>query len=175
METQIATATKIINARADTIYNILADYRHGHPSILPRQYFLSMNVEEGGVGAGTVVNFKMRLLGQTQSFHSIITEPQPGRFLVETELESKIPTSFHLVPIGKGDQSQLTITTELEGKNAVESFIAKWVLQQVYREELELITQASENPGTFRGSNLENKISSPSFWPFLFRKTSQHD
>jgi hypothetical protein len=163
METQIATATKIINARADMIYKIIADYRHGHPSILPRQYFLSMNVEEGGVGAGTVVNFKMYLLGQTQSFHSIVTEPQPGRFLVETDIESKIPTSFHLVPIGKGDQSQLTITTELEGKNAVESFIAKWVLQQVYREELELITEAAENPEISRALNLENQKSSPSF------------
>jgi|SRR5687767_717655 len=163
METQIATATKIINAQADMIYKIIADYRHGHPSILPRQYFLSMNVEQGGVGAGTVVNFKMRLLGQTQSFHSIITEPQPGRFLVETDMESKIPTSFHLVPIGKGDQSQLTIMTELEGKNAVESFIAKWVLQQVYREELELITEAAENPEISRAFNLENQTSSPSF------------
>ena len=35
-------------------YSILADYREGHASILPPQ-FTSMVVEQGGVGAGTVI------------------------------------------------------------------------------------------------------------------------
>lgn len=144
MKTKIATATKIINAPADTIYNLLADYQHGHPSILPKEYFLSIDVEKGGIGAGTIVSFTMRLLGQTQSFRSIITEPEPGRLLVETDINSKIPTSFHVVPVGDGSQSQLTITTELIGRNVVEGSIAKWVLQKVYREELDLIAQAVE-------------------------------
>lgn len=141
---QIASASKIIHAPADVVYNLIADYRNGHPFILPKKYFLSMNVEEGGFGAGTVVNFTMRLLGQTQFFHSIITEPQPGRLLVETDIRSEIPTSFHVVSIGDGRQSRLTIATELKGQNMVEGFIAKWILQKVYREELELIAKVAE-------------------------------
>jgi hypothetical protein len=73
MNPQIATATKIINAPAERIYEILADYRNNHPRILPRHYFLSLDVEAGGFGAGTIVNFKMRILGQTRSFRSLIT------------------------------------------------------------------------------------------------------
>jgi len=117
MKAQIATATKIINAPAEMIFNIIADYRNGHPLILPKEYFLSLQVEEGGFGAGTIVNFQMRLLGQTKSFRSLITEPEPGRLLVETDISSATPTSFHVVPLMNERQTQLTIATELKGQN----------------------------------------------------------
>ena len=143
MKTQTAIASRTINAPAEIIYNIIADYRNEHPHILPKQYFLSLDVEEGGFGAGTIVTFQMRLLGQTQNFRSLITEPEPGRLLVETDMKSEIPTSFHVVPAGNGQQSRLTISTELKGRNVVEGFIAKTILQKVYREELELIEKAA--------------------------------
>jgi hypothetical protein len=144
MKTQIATATKIINAPAAIVYDIIADHRYGHPLILPRGYFLSMDVEEGGFGAGTIVNFEMRLLGQTKSFHSSITEPEPDRLLVETAIPSGIPTAFLVAPSMNGNQSRLTITTELKGQNIVEGLIAKYLLQKVYREELELVADLAE-------------------------------
>jgi hypothetical protein len=145
MKARIATANKIINAPAETVYNIIADYRNGHPLILPKAYFNSMEVEEGGFGAGTIVNFEMRLLGQTRSFHSLITEPEPGRLLVETDIRSKIPTSFHVAPLGNDHQTRLTIVTELKAQNFVEGFIAKLLLQKVYREELVLVADLAES------------------------------
>lgn len=144
MKTQTATASRIINAPAKTIYNIIADYRNGHPHILPKEYFNSLDVEEGGFGAGTVVNFEMRLLGQTKSFHSMITEPEPGRVLVETDVKTAIPTSFHIEPDADGHKTRLTIATELKGQNPVEGFIAKLLLQKVYRQELELVANMTE-------------------------------
>jgi len=144
MKAQIASATKIINAPTEVVYNILADYRTGHPLILPKEYFLSMNVEEGGLGVGTIVNFEMRLLGQTKSFHYLITEPEPGRLLVETDIASGIATSFHTIPHETGHQTQLTITTVLKGQNIVEDFIAKYLLEKVYRKELGLVADLAE-------------------------------
>jgi len=144
MQPQIAAATKIINAPPKTIYNIIADYINGHPYILPKEYFRYIEVEEGGFGAGTIVNFEMRLLGQTKSFRSLITEPEPGRLLVETDFSSEIPTSFHVAPHGNGDYTRLTISTELKGRTIVEEFIAKYLLQKVYREELELVADLAE-------------------------------
>lgn len=145
MKAQTAAVSRVINAPAETIYNIIADYRNGHPRILPKEYFLSLEVEEGGFGAGTVINFKMRLLGQTKSFQAIITEPEPGRLLVETDLKTAIPTSFRLEPALNGRQTRLTIATELRGQNPVEAFIAKLLLQKVYRKELELVANMAEN------------------------------
>lgn len=84
MKTQVASATKIIKAPVEVIYKILADYRSGHPLILPRKYFHSLEVEEGRFGEGTVIRFQMRLLGQTRSFRLLNTEPEPGRILQET-------------------------------------------------------------------------------------------
>ena len=99
MKHQIAKATKIIHAPAATIYEIIADYRTGHPRILPKPYFLSLAVEEGGFGVGTIVNFQMRILGRTQSFHSLITEPEPGRALLEEDLNSGVATRFDVTPL----------------------------------------------------------------------------
>lgn len=137
MKLQIARASKIIHAPADAIYQIVADYRFQHPLILPKPYFLSLDVEEGGVGEGTIVNFKMRVLGRTQSFRSLITEPVPGRTLLETDLNSGIATRFDLSPLEISERTQVTISTELKNRGTVEGWIAKLLLQKIYRQELE--------------------------------------
>jgi len=144
MKPQIPTASKTIRAPAEMVYNIIADYRNSHPQILPKQYFLSLEVEAGGVGAGTIVRFEMRLLGQIQSFRALITEPEPGRLLVETDIRSGIPTSFYVVPVGNNQHARLTISTELKSRSVVEVLIAKMLLQKVYVQELELIARYAE-------------------------------
>ena len=58
-------------------------------------------------------------------------------------MKSEIPTSFYMIPAGNGQQTRLTISTELKGRNVVEGFIAKTILQKVYRAELELIEKAA--------------------------------
>ena len=42
----------VIEAHAEKIYGILADYREGHPAILPKPYFTEVKVEQGGQGIG---------------------------------------------------------------------------------------------------------------------------
>jgi uncharacterized protein YndB with AHSA1/START domain len=157
MKSQIPKATKDIRVPAETLYNIIADYRQMHWLILPKQYFLSLEVEEGGFGAGTVINFAMRILGQTQSFHSLITEPEPGHLLVETDIKSGIATSFHIVPIEKEGQTRVTISTELKGRNFLEAWIAKMVLQKIYRLELALLAQVGEEQARGKRSSTLNQ------------------
>ena len=145
MKTQIASATRTLQAPADEIYRILADYRTLHPLILPRQYFLLLDVEEGGFGEGTIIRFHMRLFGRTQAFRSLITEPEPGRVLLETDLGSGIVTRFTVSPLGSEPRTQVTIATELPRRNALEGFLARAMLRKVYREELRLIARVTEN------------------------------
>lgn len=152
MNPQIATASRILPAAAGTVYGIIADYRTMHSLILPKQYFLSLDVEEGGVGAGTIVSFDMRLLGQTRSFRARITEPEPGSLLVETDIKSGVPTSFRIESL-KEEQTRVTIATELRNTNIVEGWIAKMILQRVYREELELLEKVASNPVTLHDSD----------------------
>jgi hypothetical protein len=127
MKTQIAKASKAIHAPAGRVYEIIADYGAKHPLIPPKPYFLSLDVEEGGMGEGTIVQFKMRLLGQTRS--SLITEPEPvdsaqgkpGRVLLETDISSGVATRFHVTPAGR-DRAEVTISTELKRVGFVEGF-----------------------------------------------------
>ena len=46
-------ASRIIDSSSESIYNVIADYRVGHPAILPKPWFDGLTVEKGGFGAGT--------------------------------------------------------------------------------------------------------------------------
>ena len=67
----------VIPARPEVVYGIIADYRNGHPNILPRRYFGELIVEQGGIGAGTVINFTTHVLGNTRHFKHTVSEPEP--------------------------------------------------------------------------------------------------
>jgi hypothetical protein len=150
MKTPTASATRTIYAPADQIYRIIADYRNLHVLILPKEYFLSLNVEKGGVGAGTIINFSMRILGRKQDFRSLITEPQPGRLLVETDIRSETPTSFQVLPVEESSLTHVTISTELRARNWIEAQIAKPMLEKIYRQELELLARLAEDPAAMQ-------------------------
>ena len=144
MKTQIVSASKIINAPAEEIYKIIADYRDGHPHILPKAYFSSLEVEEGGFGEGTVIQFQMRILGQTQNFRALITEPDPGCVLLETDLSSDNSTSFTVWSLGNRGQARVTIMTVLKNRPLLEGLLAKILLTNVYRQELELLARMAK-------------------------------
>ena len=88
------SAAALIPAAAQRVYAVIADYANWHPRILPRPHFVSLTVEKGGVGAGTVIKFQMRLMGSLRTFHSVISEPKPDRVLVETDLNTGAATTF---------------------------------------------------------------------------------
>ena len=144
------SASALIDAPAARVYGIIADYRNGHPQILPRPHFVSMEVEQGGVGAGTVVNFQMRLMGSVQSFHSVITEPEPGRVLVESEMNQGAVTTFHVEPREDGEKAYVTINTETTVPDGVIGKIQGWMtkrlLQPIYVKELEQLRGVVATP-----------------------------
>lgn len=135
------SATKVIPASAVRVYDLLADYREGHPSILPKPEFISLTVEQGGRGAGTVVSFQMKLMGRVQTFHSAITEPEPGRVLVETDMNTGAVTTFMIEPREAGRQAQVTITTDTQVRDGIVGKEQGWMttrlLRPIYIKELE--------------------------------------
>jgi hypothetical protein len=146
MITYQVTASAIMNAPAEQVYNIIADYRNGHPHILPKQ-FSDLVVEEGGYGAGTRIRFSMTAFGQTRTTQATITEPEPGRVLVETAPDGSVVTTFTVIPL-EGGQSQTTFTTDLKSREGflgvLERFMSTKFLQRVYREELAMLAALAE-------------------------------
>jgi hypothetical protein len=47
-------ASAHIAAAPAQVYAIIANYREGHPRILPKE-FSGLTVEQGGIGAGTII------------------------------------------------------------------------------------------------------------------------
>lgn len=133
-------ASARVGAPAAVVYGIIADYRNGHPHILPRQYFEWLEVEQGGRGEGTVIRFQMRVLGQTRVLRAVVTEPEPGRVLVETDTSGVGPVTTFTVEAEESG-SHVTFGTELTSSGGplgvLERFVLKRVLRRIYAAELE--------------------------------------
>jgi len=137
MATVRAMAQVQVGAPADRVYAILADYRQHHPRILPPA-FSDWQVEQGGVGAGTVVRFRVKAGGRSRLYRVRVDEPQPGRVLTETDLESSLVTTFTVVPDGVA--SRVRIETVWQGAGGIGGFFervfAPRVLRRLYADEL---------------------------------------
>lgn len=131
-------------------YETIADYEKGHPSILPSRWFSHLDVERGGRGAGTVIRFGMRAGGRTHEARAHVTEPEPGRVLMETvEDERNTITTFTVEPLA-GQRVRVTIRTTWEARGlrgAVERLVAPRLLRRIYREELANLARVTASSG----------------------------
>lgn len=142
---RVLSVSRVVEGRPERIYGILADYREGHPSILPRPPFVSLDVEEGGRGAGSVIRVTMKVLGRSRTFRAVVSEPVPGRELIETN-DTGYVTTFSVEPLPRGDAAEVTIATDLVRRGPaarVERWLSARLLRPVYERELELLEAAA--------------------------------
>lgn len=149
-ERHTVSASAIIPARRDRVYSLIANYRDGHPRILPKQ-FTNLIVEEGGIGAGTIIRFQMSVFGKKQTFRAAITEPEPGRVLVETDLDTNgAVTTFTVSPGTAPADSHVTISTELPVRagllGRIERVFSTALLRPIYVKELENLARVATGP-----------------------------
>jgi hypothetical protein len=137
-----------IDAAPGKVYGIIADYREGHPRILPGEYFSDLVVVAGGVGAGTVITFTQKAAGRETKYRMRVEEPEPGRVLVERDLKpgSDITTTFTVAP-ADGGKSRVTISTEWTASKGIRGLVerlgAPGILRTIYREELRKLQEVA--------------------------------
>ena len=135
-----ASAERTVPVPAGAVYALLADYRHGHPSILPPA-FSDLEVVRGGVGAGTEIRFAMTLGGRKQVVVASVDEPEPGRVLTETYQERGAVTSFTVDAVG--NQSRVRIDTSWAPTQGLAGLVERLVMprlfRKIYAQELDLI------------------------------------
>lgn len=135
-------ATREIAFPPDAAYAVFADYREAHPAILPPSFFVGMTVEEGGHGAGTHITVLGRFAGRTRAIRGVVTEPEPGRLLVETYPAERMETSFRVDPADDG-ASRVTIASRFPRRRGplgwLEERVVRRLLDRVYAEELDLL------------------------------------
>jgi hypothetical protein len=134
----VISASAVVQAPSATAYGILADYRDGHPHILPRPHFGALAVESGGTGAGTVFRVEAREGAGMKTYRMRVSEPEPGRVLVETDTASDLVTTFTVDPV-EGGHCRVTITTRWT-RGGVQGFVERLVLpllaRPIYRQEI---------------------------------------
>ena len=145
MKQILVEASHVIPAEAETIYGVLADYREGHPAILPQPYFRELVVEKGGRGAGTVVRVHMEVLGVEQHYRMLVSEPEPGRVLVEHDPEAGVTTTFTVAPLNGGERSLVTIATASRPnpglRGVIERLVNPPVARRIYKQELRQLAE----------------------------------
>ena len=143
-------ASRIIDAPPQRLYNLLADYREGHPRILPRPQFGALTIVEGGRGHGTIFDVEMRLYGRKRNRRGVVTEPQPGRQLTESYAGEQTVTSFIVEPMFSGEHARVTISTDTgvhRGlRGALERRIATRLLRPLYVRELARLAAVATAP-----------------------------
>lgn len=146
MSTYFAQESAVINAPADKLYEIIADYHEGHPAILPSRYFTDISVVEGGQGVGTVVAVQMNVFGSKALFNLRVTKAEPGRLLVEEDEATGTVTTFSLEPLEDG-RTRVTIATESRTSPGLRGLLEKVmnpiVTRRIYREELQQLAKVA--------------------------------
>ena len=152
MNSYRAQESEVIYAPPEQVYAIIADYHEGHPAILPSRYFTDMVVTAGGQGEGTVITVAMNVFGAKILYEMSVSEPEPGRILVEEDKSAGVVTSFTIDPVNGGDRSRVTIATEAKTapgfRGFLEEIINPIIIRRIYRQELsQLATVVKEKYG----------------------------
>lgn len=136
-------ATRTVEATPEQVYAVFSDYEKAHPAILPKPYFDELVIEEGGQGAGTVLRLRMKALGVENNYHLTVSEPEPGRRLVEADADAGVETTFLVEPLDDGRHSQVTIMIDTEASpglmGLVERLIVPPYTRRILQKELQLL------------------------------------
>lgn len=138
MGTIEVSTDRTVHAPADVVYGYVAGLREHRPRYLPGA-FSDFAVESGGVGAGTVVRFRITAGRRSRAYAMTVAEPEPGRVLTESDGGSSLVTTFTVIP--NDAVSRVKIATTWQGAGGVggifERLFAPRVLRRLYAEELE--------------------------------------
>lgn len=122
MATVQANAERVIAAPPQEVYELVADYRGGRPRILPDSY-VDYTVEAGGTGAGTIVTYTLHASKRERAYRLEVSEPEPGRVLLESDTGSTFSTRWTVDPADGG--SRVRIDSSWEGAGGVGGFFEK--------------------------------------------------
>jgi hypothetical protein len=146
MKTTI-TAERELDAPADVLYHLLADYRtHHRPEGFLPPAFTDLEVLAGGVGAGTEATWNVDTGSVRRSVHALITEPAPGHTLLETA--DGLVTTFTVDPTAAGARVRfVTVIDEPGVRGVLTRLFAPRMLAPLYADELQRLGEHARAHG----------------------------
>ena len=146
MKTTI-TAERELDAPAELLYHLLADYRtHHRPEGFLPPAFSDLEILAGGVGDGTEATWNVDTNGARRSIHARITEPVPGHTLLETA--DGLVTTFTVDPLPAGARVRFeTVIDEPGVRGVMTRLFAPRMLAPLYEDELTRLGEYARSHG----------------------------
>ncbi len=136
-----ARATKELGATPEQVLGFLRDYRESRPRILTGNY-TAYRVEQGGLGAGTVIGYHFAAGGRERDYR-LRVEESAGALIERDELSSFV-SKWTVAQAGSG--SAVTIEGSWDGAGGIagvfEGLFAPLGLRRIYGEVLDRLATA---------------------------------
>ena len=79
-------------------------------------------------------------MGVQRMYRGVVSEPQPGRVLVEAYPETGVVTTFTVEPLNAGQHARVTIATDVKASPGVMGLMEKMmnppILRRIFQKEL---------------------------------------
>lgn len=138
---------RLIAAPAEVVYHCLTDYAAHHRvdgGFLPPA-FTDLQVLEGGVGDGTVIQFWTKIGGRTDTRVQTVSEPQPGRVLKESGAGEG--STFTVEP--HGPRLSLVRIESVIQASGLTGLLLRWIgpkmLRPIIADELERLERYAQD------------------------------
>ena len=132
-------AERTVDAPIELVWRRLRDYRAPRARMLGEP-FGDYELHERGVGAGTVIGYRLRVGRHERAFVLGVEEPAPGRQLRERDRHGGLVVTWTLTPGGDGERTVVRVTAELrdpELERALARGRARRALRRAYVHLLE--------------------------------------
>jgi hypothetical protein len=138
---------QVVDAPPEKVYSALKDYRQKRPHILTPN-FLDYQVEQGGVGKGTVIDYRLKAGGRERPYRMHVDETVRDRVLTERDTNSSLITRWTLLPLKGGRKTQVSLTSEWEGGSGIGGFFertfAPMGLRRIYASMLSMLARSMQ-------------------------------
>ena len=117
---------------------------------MPPAYFSDLDVDSGGIGAGTVFHITLRKPGKDSTLHMRVEEPAPGRILTETNVDTGVVTRFSVDPADGDGQTVAGMESEWATAGGLRGLSDRWILprmtKHIFNEQLAQLAKYMGSP-----------------------------
>ena len=119
----VVVVDRTLGVSSDAAFAAVADYVKTRPAILPPE-ITDFEVLDGGIGAGTRFTYRLHATKKRiRQVEATVTEPQPGRQLLETDANSSLKVTWSVAPAGGG--STVTVQVSWQGAGGIGGFFER--------------------------------------------------
>ncbi|WP_239334435.1 SRPBCC family protein [Frankia sp. CiP3] len=115
---------RVVAATPAKVVDALADYRGIRAEAWPKM-ITDYEVIEGGTGAGTRIRYRLHATRRrVRTVEAVVSTPEPGRTLTETDQNSTLRTAWTVRPADPGT-ARISVETSWAGASGIGGFFER--------------------------------------------------